>query len=85
MTKILQKHAKYYVSLLIALSLGGVFLAFSSAENDMKMMVAMIMAFFYVVWGIIHHYLEHDVNAKIVIEYVLIGALGISIIFFLLR
>jgi hypothetical protein len=73
----------YYMSLVVILSLSFV-LAYSSTDRGFQVGVAAVTTFFYVLWGILHHLLNHDLDTKIVIEYVLIGAFGLTIIFFLL-
>jgi len=47
--------------------------------------IILLCGIFYVVIGIIHHLLAHDISSKIVLEYVLMATLGISIVFFLLK
>ena len=39
---------------------------------------------FYMILGILHHFVNHELTAKIMVEYILIGALGISIVFFII-
>lgn len=79
----LYKHSAYYISLIVILILGFL-LASSNSNRGFQIGVTVATTFFYVVWGIIHHLLNHDLNAKIVIEYILIGAFGLTTIFFLL-
>jgi len=77
-------HLGYYISLIAILFLG--FLAIQkSPTRELQMIFFLLITFFYVVYGVIHHLLNHKFNAKIMIEYVLIGCLGISIIFFILK
>lgn len=75
----------YYFSLALILILG-FFLSLETSDNQQIQFIVIAMtASFYVGWGILHHYLYHDLTAKIVIEYVLIGSLGMTVILFLLR
>lgn len=75
----------YYFSLALILILG-FFLSLETWDNQQIQFVVIAMtAFFYVGWGILHHLIYHDLTAKIVIEYVLIGSLGMTVILFLLR
>lgn len=83
MLKRISEHAIYYISLLIILSLGFL-LAYSSSDRGFQIGVIIAITFFYVLWGIMHHLMNHDLHPKIVIEYILIGAFGLTIIFFLL-
>ena len=59
-------------------------LAYNSTDRVFQIGVVVATTFFYVLWGILHHLTNHDLHARIVIEYILIGSLGLSIIFFLL-
>ena len=83
MLKKISEHTVYYMSLVIILSLSFL-LAYSSSDRGFQIGVIVATTFFYVLWGIMHHLINHDLNMKIVIEYVLIGAFGLTIIFFLL-
>lgn len=81
----IKKHLGYYFSLIAILALG-TFLSFqTSYDRQLQILIVTIMVFFYVLWGILHHLLEHDLSIKIVIEYVLIGSLAMSIVLFLVR
>ncbi|MBI1982061.1 MAG: hypothetical protein HYY87_00910 [Candidatus Levybacteria bacterium] len=84
-TNSIKKHTGYYFSLIIILALG-IFLSLqTSGDRQLQMLIMVMTVFFYVAWGILHHLLEHDLNIKIVIEYVLIGSLAMSIVLFLVR
>ena len=83
MSKRLSQHAAYYISLVTILTLSFL-LAYSSSDRGFQLGVIIFTTFFYVLWGIIHHLINHDLHTKIVIEYILIGAFGLRIIFFLL-
>lgn len=77
-------HLAYYISLIIILSLGVVSI-FSTRQNILLQAVAILMTvFFYILWGILHHLINHELTLRIMVEYILIGALGISILFFML-
>ncbi|OGH08405.1 MAG: hypothetical protein A2152_02865 [Candidatus Levybacteria bacterium RBG_16_35_6] len=84
MKKKIHHHFAYYIVLSAILFLG--FFAIQKT-NDLKtrILILSIITFFYVLFGIIHHLLNHKFNVKIMIEYVLIGCLGISIVFFILK
>lgn len=83
MLKRISEHTIYYVALIIMLSLGFL-LAYASSDRSFQIGVIVATTFFYVLWGIMHHLMNHDLHAKIVVEYILIGAFGLTIIFFLL-
>lgn len=83
MTKNLLKHLGYYFSL-IAIFAVGLFLTLISYPNrSLEIFVIIATIIFYVVWGILHHLYTHELTAKIMVEYILIGILGLSVIFFI--
>ncbi|MDP3940833.1 MAG: hypothetical protein Q8Q49_00840 [bacterium] len=77
-------HLWYYSGLLVVL-ISCLVLVFQSLHDiNLIMGITVFMSVFYVSWAILHHYVHHDVHAKVVIEYVLIGMLGISVVYFTL-
>jgi len=83
MLKRISEHIIYYISLITILILSFL-LAYSSSDRNFQIGIVIAATFFYVLWGIIHHLMNHDLHAKIVVEYILIGVFGLTIIFFLL-
>ncbi len=80
-----KNHIAYYF-LLSAILLGGLSLVFAvSPDRQTQMMIVVGLGFSYVLVGVIHHLINHDLVAKIVIEYVLIAALGIAAAFFIFK
>lgn len=78
-------HIVYYF-LLSSILLGGLSLILSvSPDRQAQMMIVVGLGFLYVLIGVIHHLINHDLVAKIVIEYVLIAALGIAAAFFIFK
>lgn len=80
----LKKHFGYYLSLSAILLLGIILIILTSPNIKLQSLVISLTIFFYILWGILHHLINHELSSRIVIEYVLIGALGLSIIFFML-
>lgn len=79
------KHFTYYI-ILISILLLGTFLAINLSFNkQLQMMAIVLTALLYAGGGIFHHALHHDLSTKIVVEYVLMGSLGITIVAFLLK
>lgn len=81
----IKAHLGYYTVFLLMAILGFYLLLANANSEQGRMTIVVLLAFFYVVWGLLHHYVHHDISTKIVLEYVLVGALGISVIFFLLK
>lgn len=83
MKKKIMSHLAYYAVLLIIFGLGlwACFLAFPNVGLQAAIIFATIIS--YMLWGMIHHKKNHQLTAKIMIEYILIGVLGLSMIFFI--
>jgi len=80
-----ERHAGYYISLIAILVLGFVLTSMNSSYRELQIGIVALTTIFYVLLGILHHLLNHDLSSKIVIEYVLIGSFGLAIIAFLLK
>ena len=83
MYKKFKKHFSYYLSLLAILLLGIVLVFLTSPNIKLQSLVISLTVFFYVLWGILHHLINHELSTRIVIEYVLIGVLGLSVLLFM--
>lgn len=79
----LKKHLFYYFLLVLILSFGAVLSILASPNIILQSIIIFITVIFYVSLGLIHHYLNHELTSKIMIEYGLIGGLGLSILFFM--
>ena len=79
------KHIWYYSSLILILIFGFILVYANSSNKSFQIGIVFVITLFYVFWGILHHFLKHDLNMKIVIEYMLIGCFGLGIILFLLK
>jgi hypothetical protein len=84
MYKNFKKHLGYYLSLITILVLGLLLVFLASPNIELQIVITLLTVFFYILWGLFHHLTNHELTAKIVIEYVLVGVLGISILYFLL-
>lgn len=85
MIKVNKNHIGYYITLLTILILGFIMIVSASFSKQLQMIIIILIALFYVGWGILHHLINHDLTPKIVVEYVLIGSFGIAAVFFLLK
>ncbi len=84
MKELTLKHFWYYFAL-ICVQVSGLFAMFYFAyDRYLQIITVSVMALFYVFWAVIHHQLHHDLQVKIVIEYILIGILGVLIVLFFL-
>lgn len=77
------KHFNYYISLLSIFIFGLAAAILASPNFTLQIFIVTLTIVIYVVWGILHHLLVHELTSKIMIEYILIGLLGLSMIFFI--
>ncbi len=77
-------HKGHYFSLVLILGLGLLALIFASPNKKLQTEIFIMISFFYIVWGVFHHGINHRLNSKIVVEYILIAALGIAALMFFL-
>lgn len=70
----------HYLVLIIILLGGGAMFFATNGNTALQVVVGIVTSLSYVTWGIIHHALEGDLHAKVVIEYVLIGSIAIVLI-----
>lgn len=75
--KHLIKHFRYYLILAIMQLACFSLLISLSGRRNLQIAVIFTSTISYVAWAIIHHYREHSLNKKIVLEYVLFGIFGI--------
>lgn len=75
----MKNHMLYYLSLIVMLSLGFSLIYMRTDSPQIQKVAFMLTAFCYVLWGIVHHLVHHDMSVRVVLEYVLIGALGIAL------
>lgn len=85
MIKKVHSHLAYYICLFFILGLGLLGVYLSSPDRHLQMTIIVSATLFYVAFGILHHFLNHDLTPKIVVEYTLIGSLGLSLILFLMK
>lgn len=77
----MKRHTFFHFLVLVILLAGGVS-AFYIARSDvtLQLIVGITTAVLYILWGIIHHALLGDLHHKIMIEYMLIGAIAIVLL-----
>lgn len=78
------KHSAYYFSLIAILALGLVLIFLTSPNIKQQGLIIALTVFFYVLWGILHHLINHELTLRIMVEYLLIGVLGLAVIFFMM-
>lgn len=80
----IKKHAFEY---LLLLSIGVFFLtslSLARGERIHQFMLLSLFVIFYISWGVMHHFLDKTLRLKVVLEYILLGAISILILQFIL-
>ena len=77
----MKKNSVVNYSVLILILLGGIISFYAVGSNPLlQLMIGIVTSVSYVLWGIIHHYMDHSLHKKIVVEYLLIGAIAIVLL-----
>ena len=81
------KHIKFLNYLVLcAILVGGVSTFYYVRPNvNLQFVVGVVTSVFYVLWGIIHHVLNKDLRKKVVVEYLLIGAIALVLLATILK
>ncbi len=73
-----------FIVLGLVLILGGIFFL-SASHNLYRQKISLIFtAIAYVIWGVVHHWRQGDLNLKITFEYVFMAIIGASLAYFVL-
>ncbi|HEX8931999.1 MAG TPA: hypothetical protein VF810_02490 [Patescibacteria group bacterium] len=80
----MKKHIWYYSGFILVEFTGLIILFSLSYDRYLQILTLLFMTLFYLLWSLVHHYFHHNLTPKIVIEYMLIGILGIVIALFFL-
>ena len=81
--KKLIKHLSYYLSLFLIFAVGLTVTLLLSPNLKLQVLAIALTIIFYIFWGILHHKRNHELTLKVLMEYFLIGLLGLSIVFFI--
>ena len=74
------KQHHLHIFILVCMLAAGAFTFWYAKNTALQLAAGIVTAIAYMLWGIIHHYLEHDLYPRIVIEYVLIGLIAIVLL-----
>jgi len=81
----IKKHLVHYLVLLFLLVSGGLSFFYFQRFPQAQIVSAFLTASFYVLWGVIHHYLEGDLHLRVVVEYMAVAILGFLVLFTLVN
>lgn len=70
----------HFIVLIVILFFGVLTFLCVRPNTSMQLLVGIITSVAYVLWGLIHHAVRKDLHRKIVIEYLLIGAIAIVLL-----
>jgi len=76
----IKEHLGHYLALVFILAFGVGALVFFQRTPQMQIISAFLTACFYVLWGVVHHYIEKDLHIRVVIEYITVALLGFLIL-----
>jgi len=74
----IKSHIRYYIAFTLVQILGLILVLLASGNKQIQLLAVFGTTLFYFMFAVIHHLLDHDLTAKIVIEYALIGCLGLA-------
>lgn len=76
-----QIHKNYnFLLLTFILSLAVLAIYLLQGFPNFQFIVGILLSVSYVIWGLVYHYLEGDLHAKVVIEYLLIALLALILL-----
>lgn len=80
-----KSHKVYYLLLAGMQVIGFILVLFARGDKKLELAYIVISTIFYLVWALVHHYIHHDLHTKVVLEYTVMSALGITVMYFFLR
>jgi hypothetical protein len=79
----LKKHFWHYFVYLLIFGGGLALLIATKGNSSLQAMFVIMIAFLYFLWSMVHHYVHHQLQPRIVVEYILIVMLGTVLTLFL--
>lgn len=78
------KDLKHYLALMAILSIGfGLFWVFNY-NRQAQIGVTLVIAAFYVLWGIVHHSVKKDFHWRVILEYLVVATIASLVVIYLL-
>jgi len=81
----MKKQPFHFLVLLIILITGVFMFHFVRHNTSLQLLVGIITSISYIIWGLVHHAIKRDLHRKVVVEYILIGAIAIIVLFAVVR
>ncbi|HSW47927.1 MAG TPA: hypothetical protein VLG67_02495 [Candidatus Saccharimonadales bacterium] len=78
MKKNIKQHLGYYIAFSAVQLLGLILVILSAGNRQIQQIAILGTTIFYFIFAMVHHHLNHDLSAKIVVEYALMSCVGLS-------
>jgi hypothetical protein len=78
-----KKHFWHYLVYFLIFGGGLALLLSTKGNSNLQAMSVLMIAFLYFFWAMVHHYVHHELKARVVVEYILIMILGTVLLLFL--
>lgn len=80
------KDWKHYLILFFILTAGFLLFRIFNFNRQVQIWLTFAIAFIYLCWGIVYHWIKKELHLRIILEYLMVAALaGLVVIFLLLR
>jgi hypothetical protein len=76
-----KKHHWFYISFVLIQIVGGLLVYVSSFDKKVQLTAVFLLTVLSVFWSLMHQHIHHHLSSKIVLEYVLMGGIGIVFAF----
>ncbi len=70
----------HFLVLLGIVSIGALSFQAARGNTGLQFFIGVVTSTAYVIWGILHHALRGDLHKKVVVEYILIGAIAVLLL-----
>ncbi|MFC1649197.1 hypothetical protein ACFL2C_00605 [Patescibacteria group bacterium] len=74
------KEFNHYLPLIGIILAGTLGVILFSYDQVFQAILAIVVAACYVLWGLVHHHLHHDLEFNVFVEYLAIASIGVMIV-----
>ena len=74
------RHLSHYIVFLTIMMVGLVAMIVSGRSTLTHTIILVLLSLGYFVWGVVHHLLEKDLHLEVVLEYFIMGLLGLAFV-----
>ena len=79
----MKQHYIHFIILAAMIGAGVLGFFFTQGNPGLQFFIGILTSLAYVAWGLLHHAIQKDLHPKVVIEYVLIGAIAVVLLMLL--